>query len=201
MNSFDRLGYHALNNLAGHIPVLDFIMSFLAQYALEVYALLFIVAWFTVPKPDTRHRHALVIMGLSAILALIINLLISHIWFRPRPFVTLSKGTFTQFVPHTADSSFPSDTTAGSFGFAAGSWNHAQGWVNKSFTVLAILVAISRVYVGVHWPTDVLAGMTVGIISARIMWKFNTLAEPLTDLGLRLFKFGKYAKSIPASGE
>jgi len=174
-------------------------MSFLARYALEVYALLFIAAWFTVSKPDTRHRHALVIMGLSAILALTLNLLISHIWFRPRPFATLPKGTFTQLVPHAADASFPSDTTAGSFGFAAGSWNKAQGWVNKSFTILAILVTISRVYVGVHWPTDVLAGAVVGIISAQIMWKFNTFAEPLTDLGLRLFKFGKYAKSTPAS--
>jgi undecaprenyl-diphosphatase len=62
----------------------------------------------------------------------------------------LPKGTFTQVIPHPVDASFPSDHTAGSFGFAAGSWSKAQSGVSRGFTVLAILVAIARVYVGVH---------------------------------------------------
>ena len=186
MNTFDLDGYHLLNQWAGHFRVLDLLMSFFAQYALELYVVLFLVAWFTLPKVEMERRHALVVMGCSGILALIINVLISHVWFRPRPFVSLPKGTFTKLIPHSADSSFPSDHTAGSFGFAAGSWSKAQSWVSRSFTGVAILVSIARVYTGVHWPTDVLAGIVIGIISAKILWKFDYLFKPLTKLGMRL---------------
>ena len=168
-------------------------MSFFAQYALELYAVLFVLAWFTLPRPNTERRHALIVMGFSGILALLINFLISHVWFRPRPFVTLPKGTFTRLIPHSADASFPSDHTAGSFGFAAGSWKKAEHWVSASFTILAVLVAIARVYTVVHWPTDVLAGAVIGLIAAKVMWKFGYMLNPLTDLGLRLFRFGQYA--------
>jgi undecaprenyl-diphosphatase len=194
VNWFDLSGYHALNQWAGHIHSLDLIMSFFAQYALEIYAFLFVIAWFTLPKPDTDLRHALVIMGLSGILALILNLVIANIWFRPRPFVTLPKGTFTQLIPHSVDASFPSDHASGSFGFAAGSWNKAPFWVRWSFTLLAFLVAIARVYSGVHWPTDVLASVVIGVASSKIIWLINPLFKPLTNLILRIFHYGKYAK-------
>lgn len=194
MNSFDVLGYHALNQWAGHLHGLDLIMSFFAQYALEIYATLFVIAWFNLPKPDDERRHALVIMGLSGIMALVINLGISHIWFRPRPFVTLPKDTFTQLIPHSVDASFPSDHTSGSFGFAAGSWNNASVWVKWSFTLLAILVAIARVYTGVHWPTDVLASVIIGVVSSKVIWLINPVFRHLTNLGLRIFHYGKYAK-------
>lgn len=194
MNSFDLYGYHLINQWAGHHPILDNLMAFLAQYALELYALLFIIAWLSLPKSDTDKRHALVIAGFSGILALIFNVLIGQFFYRPRPFITLQKGTFTQLIPHSNDTSFPSDHTSGSFGFAAGSWNGAAFWVRWSFTILAILVAIARVYTGVHWPTDVLASIIIGIFSSRIMWFFNPLLKPLTNLGLRLFHYGKYSR-------
>ena len=121
MISFDLSGYHLINQWAGHILILDKFMSFTAQYALELYALLFVVAWFTLPKPEVNRRHALIVAGFSGILALLINVLVSHVWFRPRPFVSLPKGSFTQLIPHPINASFPSDHVSGSFAFAAGS--------------------------------------------------------------------------------
>lgn len=190
MNTFDLAGYHLFNQWAGHHPLLDGVMSFIAQYALELYVALFVIAWLTLPKSDVEQRHALVVMGFSGILALVINVFISHIWFRPRPFVTLPKGTFTQLISHPMDASFPSDHTSGSFGFAAGSWGKSPRWVTLSFSLLALFVGIARIYSGVHWPTDVLAGAAIGIISSRVMWKFSSILRPLTQFGLRIFHLG-----------
>lgn len=95
-------------------------MTFIAQYALELYAILFVIDWFTLPRSDANRRHALVIMGFAGILALGLNVIIAQLWYRPRPFVTLSKRTFTNLIQHPADASFPSDHVSGSFGFAAG---------------------------------------------------------------------------------
>lgn len=198
MNSFDLFGYHLINHWAGHVPILDKFMSFTAQYALELYAIMFVIAWFTMPRTEGTRRHALVVAGCSGILALVVNVVISHIWFRPRPFVTLPKGTFTQLIPHSIDASFPSDHVSGSFAFAAGSWKRTDRWVSYSFTCFAILVAVARVYTGVHWPTDVIGGAIVGLFSARIMWALNSLLKPISKFGMRLFHFGPYAL-IPAN--
>lgn len=189
---FDVIGYHFFNQFAGHYPILDKTFAFFAQYSLEMYIVLFIFAWFALPKSEIKQRHALVIMGLAGVLGLIINVIISHIYFRPRPFTVLEKGTFTQLIPHSPDASFPSDHTTGSFGFAAASWGKAPKWITISFTLLAILNAIARLYVGVHWPTDVIAGIVIGILSGRLFWKFGALFQPITDLGLRLFHYGDY---------
>lgn len=194
LNSFDLFGYHLINSFAGHHFIIDKIMAFFAQYALELYFVLFILAWFTLPKPESQKRHALVVTGISGVLALCFNALIGHFFFRPRPFVSLPKGTFTQLIPHSVDTSFPSDHSSGSFGFAAGSWRNSTFWVRRSFTILAIIVAFARVYTGVHWPTDVLAGIVIGIISAKLVWVINPLFRPLTLLGLRLFHYGKFSK-------
>ncbi|WP_258110588.1 hypothetical protein [Alicyclobacillus sp. SP_1] len=90
---FDIQTYHAINGLAGHHPLLDAVLMFFAKYALEIYVVLYLVAWFTLPKMDTRHRHALIVVGFAGMLALFVNVAISHIWFRPRPYVVLRKGT------------------------------------------------------------------------------------------------------------
>jgi len=91
--------------------------------------LLFVVGWFTLPKREGNRRHALIVAVFSGILTLLINVLVSHVWIRPRPFVSLPKGSFTQLIPLSIDDSFPSDHVSGSFAFAAGSWKNAGRWV------------------------------------------------------------------------
>lgn len=194
LNPFDSTVYHIINGLAGHNHLLDDIMIFFAKDALEIYAVLFIIAWFALPKKNITNRHALVMAGLSGILALVINVIISHIWFRPRPFTVFPKGTYTELVNHSVDASFPSDHTAGSFGFAAGSWGKNTKGISYTFTTLAIIVMIARVYVGVHYPTDVIGGMIVGFVASKVMWKFSKFILPITLFIAKIFKFGPTEK-------
>ncbi|WDL95690.1 undecaprenyl-diphosphatase [Alicyclobacillus sp. ALC3] len=194
LNPFDTTVYHFINGFAGRNHILDAVMVFFAKDALEIYAALFIIAWFVLPKKDIDNRHALVMAGLSGVLALIINLVIAHIWFRPRPFTVFKKGTFTQLVPHVPDASFPSDHASGSWGFAAGSWGKQQKWISYTFTIIAVIVMIARVFVGVHYPTDVIGGMVIGIIASRVMWKLSRFVLPITTFVAKMFKFGPQAK-------
>lgn len=192
MNPFDVTVFHAINGLAAqHYTWLNDIMYFFAKYSLELYVVLFIIGWFALPKPDIRGRHALVMSGCAGILALIINVIIAHLWFRPRPFTVLQPGTFTQLLPHSPDASFPSDHASGSWAFAAGSWGRVHKWVQISFTVLAVLVMFSRVYVGVHWPTDVIASFFIGLFSGRIIWLLSRYIYPITSTVAGWFRFGK----------
>ncbi len=187
-NPFDVSVFHAINQFAGHNALLDGIMVFFASYAPETYALLFIVSWFALPKGEVTKREVLVRAALAGILALVINVLVAHLWFRPRPFVTLPPHTFTQLVSHPADASFPSDHAAGSFGFAAGVWGAGPRWVQWVFTLVAVLVMIARVFVGLHWPTDVLGGFVIGTLCGLLSHSFRPITLPITKIGMWLFR-------------
>lgn len=82
---------------------------------------------------------------------------------RPRPFVVIADLPVIDAKPVTP--SFPSGHAARAVaGAIAGSQMlPGAGWV---LWPLAALVAISRVYIGVHWPTDVLAGAVIGLACA-----------------------------------
>ncbi len=104
------------------------------------------------------------IMVLAFILnVLLVNILVKNLVARPRPYEVAS---FTDLLVHKlSDNSFPSGHTSYAFSFAT-----IVTMLNKNkplvvFTdVLAVLIALSRLYLYVHFPTDVLAGAVFGII-------------------------------------
>ena len=94
---------------------------------------------------------------------LLVNILVKNLVGRPRPYEVAS---FTDLLVHKlSDNSFPSGHTSYAFSFAT-----IVTMLNKNkplvvFTdILAILIALSRLYLYVHFPTDVLAGAVFGII-------------------------------------
>ncbi|MCL6516685.1 phosphatase PAP2 family protein [Alicyclobacillus sp.] len=192
MNAFDKTLFHALNQFAGH-SALDPVMKFFAQYALELYALLFIVAWFTLPRNDEDRRHGLILGVAGGVIALGINLVIGSIWYRPRPFVAMPDQVH-RIIPHSVDASFPSDHVSGGFGFTSGTWGEAPNWVSRSFLVISLITMVARVYVGVHWPTDVLGGVVVGLFSGWIARRLSRPLRVITNIGLRIFRMGRFAR-------
>ena len=175
MGVLDTIVFSAVNGFAGRAAMLDGVMVFLAQAAPYIFAAIFAVAFWRAPRPAERLRRSIVYAVLAGLLALLVNAVVSAIYFRPRPFVTLA-GHVHLLVAHAADASFPSDHTAGSFAFAAAMAFAGGAW-SIAFYILAAMVAIARVFVGVHWPTDVIAGALVGILSGRVILRTRRVYE------------------------
>ncbi len=101
------------------------------------------------------------------------NNLIKNLVARPRPFTVLSD--LSILIPRPGEFSFPSGHTSSSFAAAAVFYRHLPKKIGIPALVLAGLIGFSRLYVGVHYPTDVLAGAVMGILLsylAEIMINF-----------------------------
>jgi undecaprenyl-diphosphatase len=164
----------ALNGLAGRNALLDAVAAVVATDLIFL-IVLSVAVWWLVPRGNRASQHA----ALAAIGALacgqILNLVIGHFVFVPRPFVAHSVHLL---VSSATDSSFPSDHVTAAFTIAGTAvLRGTRGrWL---MTVGATLVAISRVYVGAHYPTDVIAGAALGFgWSIVFLWLDAWLASP-----------------------
>ncbi|QXE18341.1 phosphatase PAP2 family protein [Clostridium sp. 001] len=109
-------------------------------------------------------------VGIMVLTAIIIGSvfgegLIKHIVKRTRPFYL--DPTIKLLVAKPASYSFPSGHTTASFAAASILSRYFKKYAPVFFTV-AILIAFSRIYLYVHYPTDVLAGIVLGLVSGKI---------------------------------
>lgn len=173
MSSLDRRISTAIFAMHGKHPWVDNVAIFCARdlIVLELAVLIFSVA--SVKANIEGHdiswegiRYALVLaLGLVVMawgLALVLEFLIG----RRRPFLALGKKPLAKFwVPSP---SFPSSHAAIAFALAFASMQMGAG-VAAAFLCAAAFVAAGRVYVGVHYLSDVLAGAVVGMIAMYVM--------------------------------
>ena len=98
----------------------------------------------------------------------IIVSLIRLVWYRPRPFVSLN---LIPLMPYADKGSFPSGHAAALFALAlAVYFFHKKTGI--IFFALSGLSVLARVYVGIHWPSDILAGALLGLGSAILVYRF-----------------------------
>ena len=119
-------------------------------------------------------------MAIALILVLLIcNLTLKPIIARPRPFMLREEIELIISAP--SGFSFPSGHTASSFAAAVGLFIYHKK-LGIAALIWAFLIAFSRLYMYVHYPTDVLAGMVIGILCAVVaMIIVNKVYEPLSD--------------------
>jgi undecaprenyl-diphosphatase len=111
-------------------------------------------------------REAAVRALLAACLAFAFSKFIGMMWFHPRPFMV---GIGQTFLFHAPDSSFPSDHATGMFSVALallfGPLRETRRF-GGFLLGLAIVVAWSRVFLGVHWPLDMVSALLVSSLAA-----------------------------------
>ena len=168
---------HHLNALFAHHDRLE---DPLVAYA-NASEIVFLVALITAFAFSAAARRAVVAAGLSAGLALAITQIISRLVDRPRPFVSHPNSVHL-FAHHAADPSFPSDHATAAFAIAVALLLHSRRWGLIALAAATIL-ATTRVAMGIHYPTDVLAGAAIGTLAAmalhqpRFRAQLNRLAD------------------------
>ena len=149
-------------------PITDPIVSFFTH--LGDAGLLFIVlTLLLLLHPKTRRA------GFAAACALVFsllftNLILKNLFLRPRPWVSFEALVVPLVAEHDPNS-FPSGHTSAAFAFAFSSLRALpKRWMKVSVVALATLMGLSRLYVGVHYPSDVLVGFVVGGLAALAGW-------------------------------
>jgi membrane-associated phospholipid phosphatase len=153
--------FQLINNLAGRWLILDYLGIFFAKYL----AYLLIIFVFFVFFKKWKIIFQIFLAGILARFGLVE--LLRWIFQRPRPFQEIEVNLLLDPVWQPA---FPSGHAA--FFFALSTviyfFNKKAGLL---FFLASLLIGLFRVFCGVHWPTDILAGMAVGIFSGWLIFK------------------------------
>lgn len=146
---------------------------FIAKDLIAVVPVLIVAMWFWGAQSQVKSQRELVLKTAIALAyGMAISWCIGNLYPHPRPFVI---GFGHQFLAHTPSDSYPSNhgTIIFTFAIAFLCWHRA--WSGAVLMLAGILIAWSRIFLGVHWPLDMLGGLLLGMLSclfAQVAWHF-----------------------------
>lgn len=153
-----------------------------ASYGVVLFAILLLAGWWSArARSRTDAMTAALWAPVGVLVALGLNQLAVAAVNEPRPYAVLNH--LLLLVPPTLDPAFPSDHAVMAGAVAAGLWMVSRR-LGVLATVAAVTMAAARVYVGVHWPGDVLAGLVLGAAVSLVGYRLlrPLLAGSLTRL-------------------
>lgn len=164
----EQAAFGAINSLAGHNGVLDWAGKFAATDGLYVIGLVAAVFGLATLAKSAPAGTSIALTAMAALaLAGLAVLLLGHLVYESRPFVS-HEGT-VQLISHAADNSFPSEHATAEATVAVIGALAWRRWA-AVFLGLAAIGGMARVYVGVHYPADILAGWAIGSTAAIAGW-------------------------------
>lgn len=151
-------------------PFLDNIMIFVSALGDGgfIWIALGLLFLFMGRKHKIWQKRGLFLLLSLAANALACNLLLKPLVARTRPYDLLG---YDILIPPVGDDSFPSGHTSASFAAATAIYAMDKKWGMAAYA-FAALMGFSRLYLGVHFPTDVLAGAVIGVLMAKAAQRF-----------------------------
>jgi membrane-associated phospholipid phosphatase len=160
----DTTLFRWINNLAGHASWIDRVVAFYANNGVALFAVLLVVAFLSARRSgDIAGLAGSLWAGAAAVVGLVVAQSIGRPIDRARPYTALRNVHL--LLAKSGDFSFSSDHATTVSAVAVGLYlvNRRLGLVAGC---CALAMAFARVYCGVHYPSDVLAGLAVGGIVA-----------------------------------
>ena len=169
LSAWDLWLFHTINALCGKSEALDLVIGSLDISALKsiVIVATFGALWH-LPSKDRQYQREILLMLFAAVAAsLVLNRSISFIMpFRTRPMSAGDIGYNAPLKNHHPDleswSSFPSDNATLLFAVLTCFWFVSRGWA-LGFALFSIVALLARIYLGVHYPLDVVVGAALGV--------------------------------------
>lgn len=182
-------------------PIFKFLATDLVAVIVIGVALVFLIPW---RANLAGRRRAAVAAAASAALALLIAQPIAHAIDRARPYVDHPSQAHL-LVARSPDPSFPSDHATGAFAIAVAIFLYDRT-IGAVFLALAVLMSFARVYVGIHYPGDVLGGAVLGTLVALLLhWgPLRRILERVADFAAGLWDRVLHVvlgRRAPSSGE
>jgi len=167
----DYFIFQKINSLAGRWLWLDTIGIFCAEFLIWFLPILLVLFYFlSNSQQRLNYRRYFFKAFAIIILAWLINQLIGLIYFRPRPYVTYP--FIYQLVITHSNKSFPSNHATMAFVLA-----FVIMLIDKKLSILffifAILIGLGRIFGGVHYPSDILGGLLVALLSTWLVKKIK----------------------------
>lgn len=166
MQELNEALFLLINAPASPNAVLLAIAKVLADQAIWLAPIALIIGWF---RGSERTRMLMLEATASGLAGLLINQAIGLFWQHPRPFMM---GLGNTFIPHVADSSFPSDHLTLLWSIAFSFLMHQRPRLaGMVLALLGLPVAWARIYLGVHFPLDMVGAALAAVPSAYFCFR------------------------------
>lgn len=132
------------------------------------YGFIFIISGLILLCFSRTRKTGIIFLSALALNFILTNLIIKNIVMRARPYEVIEQLSILIAPPHGY--SFPSAHTSSAFACITTLY-YTEKKVFPYTLIFAVLMGLSRIYVGVHYPSDVLFGAVVGIVSAYLIYK------------------------------
>lgn len=148
--------------------ILDILMPFVTYLGDK--GLIWIIVTILLISIKKHKKEGYILLSVLILSTILGEGLLKHIIRRPRPFQEMQ--TIKLLIKKPSSYSFPSGHTTSSFA-AAGVLGYYFKKYKVYFYALAVLIAFSRIYLFVHYPSDVLAGIILGLFSSVVVLKIS----------------------------
>ena len=189
-----------INGLVGRHIAFDMFMDFIARFGHLAFVLYGLWLWFGDGDEGKKERRAAALLSLAGVLLCsVISFGIGRCWERPRPFTR--DGKIWNFTGHKPNGSFPSNHTMNSAVISMVLIGMKMPF-RFCMAAMAALLAFSRVFAGIHYPSDLLGGAGIaflvykGVLSRAISMKAAmagagaaALAAPAFRKARRAYRF------------